>query len=165
MHAGSSSWRHCSRWQIWRRRGPWPTSTTTRAPWTLRSAWYAPPAPGRPQKRSCPLTTRRTRRGRNGVQLGVAHVNRSELDQAQAYLANAAKVGLAETPNMRTLWALAEIESLPEEPEAPEGDAAAPEEPQDPAVVAQRKAISTALLQGAAGAHWLLRRRAQWFLA
>ena len=124
-----------------------------------------PPPPPEAAGRARSRCSRAGGAQRGPLQLGVAHVNRSELDQAQAYLANAAKVGLAETPNMRTLWALAEIESLPEEPEAPEGDVAAPEEPQDPAVVAQRKAISTALLQGAAGAHWLLRRRAQWFLA
>ena len=97
-------------------------------------------------------------------QLGTVNVDRSELEQARSRLSDAANAHLDTSPNLQVLWALIEIESLPEEPPSSEASSESSEQP-DAAVVARREAIGTALLKGAAGAHWLLRRRAQRFLA
>ena len=96
-------------------------------------------------------------------------MEQNDLDSAHACLATAERYGLQGTANSKVLWSLIEIESLPED--GPDDDMATDaatggaEAVQDAAVAAQRKQIGQTLIQGSTGAHWLLRRRAQRFLA
>jgi len=79
----------------------------------------------------------------------------------QALLTKGDERGLGGNVNLRVLWALAAIESLPDDPEPAEG---AEEAPLSEEIARMRALIGTALRAGRSG-HWLLARRAHRCLA